>query len=117
MLAATPALTVGDVLKQAGVELRDSDKVTPQVSERVRGRSVITVTRAVPIELTVDGSKVALRSTGPMVCLLYTSQIKAFRTWLLPLLGRICTYKNKGGQGYDKQGIKKKEFFRSDKET
>jgi 3D (Asp-Asp-Asp) domain-containing protein len=67
VLAATPALTVGDVLKQAGVELRDSDKVTPQVSERVRGRSVITVTRAVPIELTVDGSKVALRSTGPMV--------------------------------------------------
>jgi uncharacterized protein YabE (DUF348 family) len=66
-VAAAPALRVGDVLKQAGVELRDGDKVTPQISERVRGRGVITVTRAVPIELTVDGSEVRLRSTGPMV--------------------------------------------------
>ena len=32
-VAATPAFRVGDVLKQAGVELRDGDKVTPQVSE------------------------------------------------------------------------------------
>ena len=66
-VAAAPALRVGDVLKQAGVELQDGDKVTPQISERVRGRGVITVTRAVPVELTVDGSKVGLRSTGPMV--------------------------------------------------
>lgn len=62
-----PALRVGDILKQAGVELRDGDKVTPALSERARGRSTITVTRAVPVELVVDGSETQLRSTGPMV--------------------------------------------------
>jgi len=41
--------------------------VTPALSERARGRSTITVTRAVPVELVVDGSETQLRSTGPMV--------------------------------------------------
>ncbi|HXL03905.1 MAG: DUF348 domain-containing protein [Firmicutes bacterium] len=67
MVVTAPALRVGDILKQAGVELQEGDKVTPGISERARGRSTITVTRAVPVELEVDGSKVALRSTGPMV--------------------------------------------------
>ena len=67
VVVKSPALRVEDILKQAGVELREGDKVTPALSERVRGKGAITVTRAVPIVLSVDGSKTELRSTGPMV--------------------------------------------------
>ena len=42
-VSAIPGFRVGDVLKQAGIELRDGDKVTPGLSERIGGRGVITV--------------------------------------------------------------------------
>ncbi len=67
VVVKAPALRVEDILKQAGVELQDGDKVTPSLSERMRGKGTITVTRAVPISLSVDGSSVEFRSTGPMV--------------------------------------------------
>lgn len=64
---ATTALRVGDILKQAGVELNEGDKVTPGASERVYGSATITVTRAVPVTVAVDGQAIKIRSTGPMV--------------------------------------------------
>ncbi len=67
VVAAAPSLRIGDVLKQAGVELQDGDRVTPSISERIRGKGTITVTRAVSVKLEVDGRKAELRSTGPMV--------------------------------------------------
>lgn len=64
---ATTALRVGDILKQAGVELSDGDGVSPDVSERVYGSATITITRAIPVTVTVDGRTVQCRSTGPTV--------------------------------------------------
>lgn len=64
---ATTALKVGDILRQAGVELHEGDEVTPGVSERVYGSATITVTRAVPVTLAVDGREIKMVTTGPMV--------------------------------------------------
>jgi hypothetical protein len=66
-VSAIPGFRVGDVLKQAGIELRDGDKVTPGLSERIGGRGVITVARGVPVTLTVDGVEIQMNSAGPMV--------------------------------------------------
>ncbi len=64
---ATTALRVGDVLKQAGVELNEGDRVVPGISERVYGAATVTVARAVPVTVAVDGRTIQARSTGPMV--------------------------------------------------
>ncbi|MDH7495763.1 MAG: G5 domain-containing protein [Bacillota bacterium] len=64
---ATSALRVSDILNQAGVELSEGDELTPGLQERVYGSAVITVRRAVPVEVVVDGRTFEVRSTGPMV--------------------------------------------------
>ncbi|NLS44384.1 MAG: DUF348 domain-containing protein [Firmicutes bacterium] len=63
----TSAFRVGEILRQAGIELQDGDKVTPATSQWVQGKLPISVTRAIPVELKVDGLEVSLRSTGPSV--------------------------------------------------
>ncbi|MEW5866831.1 MAG: G5 domain-containing protein [Bacillota bacterium] len=64
---ATTAVRVNDILKQAGVELQEGDEVTPGVTERLYGEATITVARAVPVLISVDGRTIEVRSTGPMV--------------------------------------------------
>lgn len=64
---ATTAVRVNDILKQAGVELHEGDEVTPGVAGRLYGQVTITVTRAVPVLISIDGHTIEVRSTGPMV--------------------------------------------------
>ncbi len=54
-LVETYALTVGGVLKSAGIPLAEADQITPALNHRLRDGDQVTITRAAQIALFVDG--------------------------------------------------------------
>ncbi len=64
---ATTAVRVSDILRQAGVQLEEGDRVAPELRERLYGQATVTVTRAVPVVISAGGRTIEVRSTGPQV--------------------------------------------------
>lgn len=56
--------TVQGVLRSAGVEVANGDKVTPALSERVREGETISVRRARPVTVNIDGEEKQVSTTA-----------------------------------------------------
>ena len=63
----TTAATIGDALFEAGISLYMTDEVTPPLDTSIAGPITITIERATPLELLVDGVVVAVRSNAKQV--------------------------------------------------
>ena len=59
----TLKITVDEALKEAGVELKGGDKVTPALTERVVDGMKVVIERAFPVQLAVDGSVQTIYTT------------------------------------------------------
>lgn len=55
IVITTFASTVGDLLKERGIELRQEDVVKPSLNTRLKNGMTITIKRAVPVTLNVGG--------------------------------------------------------------
>lgn len=63
----TAALRVGTALSRAGVQLFDGDVVIPGLEAPLRRGDVISVRRAFPVEITVDGKLLQIRTVSDTV--------------------------------------------------
>lgn len=63
----TTAKTVGDALYEAGIKVYLSDTVTPAQGERLTSDTVITIDRARPVTIKVDGIELDTRVSGATV--------------------------------------------------
>ena len=52
--------TVGDLLKEEGIELSDKDKIEPALGTKVKSNEEVNIKRAVPVNITVSGQEVSL---------------------------------------------------------
>lgn len=67
LVLETTALTVGEALFEAGVDLYLSDIVTPEQSSPLNSNTTITITRAQPLIIEVDGMRLETRTQGGTV--------------------------------------------------
>ena len=64
---STKASTVGGFLKELGIELQDGDKLSHALDERIASAIMIRLTRAVSVNLIIDGNPVVARTTAETV--------------------------------------------------
>ncbi len=62
IVISTWGWTVGAALEQAGIQLREGDRVIPDAATRLRDGMAIRVLRGVPVHLRVDGQAVTVRT-------------------------------------------------------
>lgn len=63
----TAATTVAGALWDAGLQVRQADRVTPPLSTLLEAGTVITLTRAVPLTIQIDGATVRTLSAASQV--------------------------------------------------
>ena len=63
----TPAEDVAAAIREAGLSLKEKDKITPSLSEKLRGNLRIEITRAIPCSIEVEGKKIQLLTIAPNV--------------------------------------------------
>lgn len=59
--------TVKDVLQQKGVELAPKDKVQPSLESKVSEKEVIKLKKAIPVEITANGTKLTVETAEDTV--------------------------------------------------
>jgi uncharacterized protein YabE (DUF348 family) len=65
--ATTQAATVADFLQEQNIPLTDMDDILPSRNARLYPGIFITIHRAIPLEIKVDGKILAITSTAPTV--------------------------------------------------
>ena len=67
IVISTWGWTVAAALEQAGVDLKEGDRVIPSPATRLRDGMAIRVLRGFPVHLKVDGQTATVRTTMPTV--------------------------------------------------